>query len=628
MDKTDIQLLLEVGERITFECKKAENAVPKSVWETYSSFANTIGGTIILGIKENMNETNTEKRFEIIGVTDARKIKKEFFDTINSNKVNRNILTDEDVEEVVFEDKTLLCIHVPQADYRQRPVFINGNMFNGSFKRNYEGDYHCTEEDVKAMIRDANDSGNDGVLIENYGMDDIDKPTLAAYRNRFSSLNPDHVWNEYDDKTFLLNMGGYTRDRNTRREGLTLAGLLMFGKGLSIRERFDNIRMDYLDLANLAPGSRWSDRLTYDGRWENNLYNFFTRVLSKLVSDIKRPFNLAKTVREDDSPVHKLIREALTNMVIHADYMMTGVLRVEKHNDRLVFSNPGSLKLPVFDIYEGGHSEARNPKMQTMLRMIGMGDNIGSGFPTMLAACKKENWRKPMLSERSELRLVELTISMVSLISPETDERLLEIYGKTYQRISKEEQYVLATALTEGSVSNYTIQLQLDRNPLEAGKLLYAMVDQNLLISTNKGRWTTYSISKDFVPLEVKNSRSKSHGVAKNSRSKTQGVIKISRSKSQGVNQKAWSKWHGVNGMEFPSKVWNKHKRELIEELLLFCQTPQTLTDIAAKLNFADKYWMKRSYIDPLLGIALSMTDAKAKNAPTQKYVTIATKEE
>ncbi len=133
---------------------------------------------------------------------------------------------------------------------------------------------------------------------------------------------------------------------------------------------------------------------------------------------------------------------------------------------------------------------------------------------------------------------------------------------------------------------------------------------------------------KDFVPLEVKNSRSKSHGVAKNSRSKTQGVIKISRSKSQGVNQKAWSKWYGVNGMEFPSKAWSKHKRELIEELLLFCQTPQTLTDIAAKLNFADKYWMKRSYIDPLLGIALSMTDAKAKNAPTQKYVTIATKEE
>lgn len=32
----------------------------------------------------------------------------------------------------------------------------------------------------------------------------------------------------------------------------------MFGKGLSIRERFDNIRMDYIDESNLLPGSRWS----------------------------------------------------------------------------------------------------------------------------------------------------------------------------------------------------------------------------------------------------------------------------------------------------------------------------------------------------------------------------------
>ena len=50
-----------------------------------------------------------------------------------------------------------------QADYKQRPVYINGNPIKGSYKRNNEGDYHCTEEEVKAMLRDANDSGNDAV---------------------------------------------------------------------------------------------------------------------------------------------------------------------------------------------------------------------------------------------------------------------------------------------------------------------------------------------------------------------------------------------------------------------------------------------------------------------------------
>ncbi|WP_315060847.1 ATP-binding protein [Capnocytophaga leadbetteri] len=593
MDATDIKVLLEVGERISFECKKAENNIPKSVWETYSSFANTIGGIIVLGITENVKFVGEANHFEITGITNPQKLRKEFFDTLNSNKVNRNILTDSDVEIIDYEGVPLMCITVPQADYRQRPIYINGNMMNGAFKRNYEGDYHCTEEDVKAMIRDANDSGNDGILIEHYNIDDIDSATLNAYRNRFRTANPDHIWNDYDDKDFLLNIGAYIRDRNTRREGLTLAGLLVFGKGLSIRERFDNIRMDYLDFTNLEEESRWSDRLTYDGRWENNLYNFFMRVQSKLISDIKRPFSLKGMERNDDSLLHKAIREALTNLIIHADYMLTGVLKVEKYDNRFVFSNPGSLKIPVVDIYEGGHSKARNPHIQAILRMIGFGENIGSGFPTILEACKKENWRRPLLEERPDLHLVELTLSMVSLISAESETQLLELYGNDYKEAEKEEQLILATALNEGVIANNTIQLLLDKNPLEAGKLLYALVAKNMLLSTNKGRWTTYSINEKYSQ-GVENSRSKTQGV-ENSRSKTQGVEKARSNK----------------------------KEKIIEHIIVFCQEPHTLQEIAQELGFSDRYWMKKNYIDPLLGDMLQMTSVESKNAPTQKYVAI-----
>ena len=593
MDATDIKVLLEVGERISFECKKAENNIPKSVWETYSSFANTIGGIIVLGITENVKFVGEANHFEITGITNPQKLRKEFFDTLNSNKVNRNILTDSDVEIIDYEGVPLMCITVPQADYRQRPIYLNGNMMNGAFKRNYEGDYHCTEEDVKAMIRDANDSGNDGILIEHYNIDDIDSATLNAYRNRFRTANPDHIWNDYDDKDFLLNIGAYIRDRNTKREGLTLAGLLVFGKGLSIRERFDNIRMDYLDFTNLEEESRWSDRLTYDGRWENNLYNFFMRVLSKLISDIKRPFSLKGMERNDDSLLHKAIREALTNLIIHADYMLTGVLKVEKYDNRFVFSNPGSLKIPVVDIYEGGHSKARNPHIQAILRMIGFGENIGSGFPTILEACKKENWRRPLLEERPDLHLVELTLSMVSLISAESETQLLELYGNDYKETEKEEQLILATALNEGVIANNTIQLLLDKNPLEAGKLLYALVAKNMLLSTNKGRWTTYSINEKYSQ-GVENSRSKTQGV-ENSRSKTQGVEKARSNK----------------------------KEKIIEHIIVFCQEPHTLQEIAQELGFSDRYWMKKNYIDPLLGDMLQMTSVESKNAPTQKYVAI-----
>lgn len=587
MDITDINTLLQVGERISFECKKCENQIPKSVWETYSSFANTVGGIIVLGITEHMEELDQAKRFEITGVNNPTKLKKEFFDTLNSNKVNRNILIEEDVDIVEYEGHSLLVINIPQVDYRQRPIYINGNMMNGSFKRNYEGDYHCTEDDVKAMIRDANDSGNDSVLMENYTMDDIDANTLAAYRNRFRTANMDHVWNDYSDKDFLLNMGGYIIDRNTHREGLTLAGLLMFGKGLSIRERFDNIRMDYIDMTNLLPDSRWSDRLTYDGRWENNLYNFFMTVQSKLIKDLKRPFRLEGMERIDDTAIHKAVREALTNLVIHSDYMITGVLKVEKHDDCFVFSNPGSLKIPVMDIYTGGHSKARNPNMQAMFRMIGFGDNIGSGFPTILNAWKKENWRQPCLIENQDLHLVELTLTMASLIPDECHIALHDIYGSDYEKLNKEEQLVLATAFTEKCTSNYRMQQLLGRNSLDVGKTLYALVGKGMLVPANKGRWTSYSLNSEYI----EKSRSNSQGV------KSQGV------KSQGVKSR------------------EVKRQETIQKLMSYCKEPRTLQEISEHLGYSDKYRMKRFYIDPLLGDVLTMTSKESKTDPNQKYV-------
>ena len=497
MTTTDIKDLMLYGERINIEYKEAAGDLPKSLWETYSAFANTIGGVIILGIKEHRNRYD-EDRFEIKGVADANKMLKSFWDTINSDKVSRNILFDDDVECIDYEGKTLIAIHVPMANYTMRPVYINKNLLSGSFKRNYEGDYHCTDEEVKSMLRDANENGNDGLMLENYDMNDIDLPTLHAYRNHFKISNLDHVFNHLDDKEFLRNMGGMTTDRITRREGLTMAGLMMFGKGLPVRDRFDNIRMDYIDKTNLIGDSRWSDRLTYDGTWENNLFNFFTRVMPKLTADLKRPFKLEGMERIDDTPVHKAVREAMTNMIIHADLFITGVLKVEKYDNEFLFSNPGSLKLPIEDIMNGGNSKARNPRIQNMLRMIGFGDNIGSGYPTILRAWKDEHWRKPTLLDRTELRQVDLTMPMISLLPESVLNAMKAYYGEeTYHAMTSEEQMILAYVWNGDSISNTELQQLLGLNSIEVGKILHQMVAKQLLNKENKNRWTTYTLLKD-----------------------------------------------------------------------------------------------------------------------------------
>ena len=499
----EIKDMMLYGERINIEYKEAASDLPKSLWETYSSFANTIGGTIVLGIKEHRNKSVEAGKFEIRGVGDADKMLKTFWDTINSDKVSRNILVDEDVECVNYEDKTLLIVHVPQANYTMRPIYINKNLIGGTFKRNYEGDYHCTDDEVKSMLRDANENGNDGVLIEHYDMNDIDLPTLHAYRNRFEVRNVDHAFNQLDDKDFLRNMGGYTTDRSIRREGLTMAGLLMFGKGLSVRDRFDNLRMDYIDKTNLVDDIRWSDRLTYDGMWENNLYNFFTRVVPKLTADLKRPFRLEGLERIDDTPVHKAVREGMTNMIIHADLCITGVLKVEKYDKEFVFSNPGSLKLPIADIMRGGNSKARNPRIQNMLRMIGYGDNIGSGYPTILKTWKEQNWRKPTLLDRTELRQVDLTLPMISLLPKTVLEEMKHYYGSAvYDLLTANEQQILAYVWNGDSISNIELQQLLGLNSIEAGKLLHQMVKKGLMNQNNKNRWTTYTIHKEQVANE------------------------------------------------------------------------------------------------------------------------------
>lgn len=325
-------------------------------------------------------------------------------------KVNVNLLRDEDVQVVDVEGKSVVVVNVPRAESSVRPVYLNNNLSRGTFKRNHEGDYHCTEQELKMMLRDANEAGNDRMILEYYTMDDIDIPTLESYRIMFKTDNPDHVWNDLDHKEFLMQLGGYAFDRKERIEGLTMAGLMMFGKGLPIRDRFDNLRMDYIDKSHLIGEQRYSDRLTYDGRWENNLYNFVRMVLSKLTIDLPRPFRMEGVIRKDDTLQHKAVREAVTNMIIHADLMLNGILRIEKYDDRIVLTNPGLLKLPIEQIYQGGESKARNQRMQNMFRMIGYGENLGSGFPLILNAWNEKHWIRPELVEQPELMQVKLTL--------------------------------------------------------------------------------------------------------------------------------------------------------------------------------------------------------------------------
>lgn len=433
MDMQELKSLIYQGEKVDIECKKAESKVPTSAYDSYSAFANTKGGYIILGVKEDKTKTKPEERYVLQGIENPEKQREDFWNTINGSKVNVNILKDENVYVVEEDGISLIVIHVPRAEFNMRPVYVGENPYKGTYKRNHEGDYHATEHEVRGMIRDQNPDGNDSMILEYYTMDDIDTETLRKYRQIFEIRNEGHVWNSLDDKTFLAKLGGYRKDRRTGVEGLTLAGLMMFGTGQAIREEFSNVFMDYRNETEVTVDVRWNDRITYDGTWENNLFNFFSKVTPKLTEDLPKPFKLEGLQRIDETPVHKAVREAFVNLIIHADYLMdAGTLKIIKRNKSFEFTNPGILKLPIEDIFRGGNSKPRNPHMQTMLRMVGFGDNAGSGFPTILATWEAERWIEPKLVENTSLNQVTLELCMM----PAWLLKLQELEGQIIEKLN------------------------------------------------------------------------------------------------------------------------------------------------------------------------------------------------
>lgn len=85
---------------------------------------------------------------------------------------------------------------------------------------------------------------------------------------------------------------------------------------------------------------------------------------------------------------------------------------VIKRPDPFEFTNMGILKLALEDIYRGGNSKSKNFHMQTMLRLVGFGDNAESGFHTILDMWKSEGWIKPELIEETNLDQETLVMKM------------------------------------------------------------------------------------------------------------------------------------------------------------------------------------------------------------------------
>ena len=134
------------------EAKEATGGLPRSIWETYSAFANTGGGVILLGVAEDKKD----RRLYPVDLPDPQRLIAQFLELVNDKRVvNRNLLKPSSVAVEKVDGKEIVVIRVPRATRKEKPVYIGGNPLTGTYYRNGDGDYRCSQAEVKEMMEKA-----------------------------------------------------------------------------------------------------------------------------------------------------------------------------------------------------------------------------------------------------------------------------------------------------------------------------------------------------------------------------------------------------------------------------------------------------------------------------------------
>jgi ATP-dependent DNA helicase RecG len=645
---SDMTLTLEdlasLREGWDVELKKAggqdgRGAVPASLWETYSALANTQGGIIILGIEERAGGG-----LHVRGLADPDRVERDLWNGLfDRKKVSVNLLDRESVRRDEVDGSVVLVLHVPRASRRQRPVFLNNNPLTGTYVRGHEGDRRCSPEEVRRMLADADEScSRDSRVLPGYTLEDLDPASLSAYRQLFRLSSANHAFLAEDDLGLLRKLGVWKRDRETGEEGPTLAAVLMLGREEAIREHLPHVHLDYRELpadeGGGAAAVRWLDRVTLDGTWSGNVLGFYQRVMPKLVAGLKVPFHLEPDLlRRDETHVHEALREALANSLVHADYTASSGIRIVRKPDGYEFLNPGTLLLPIEQIRAGGTSECRNPLLQHMFRLAGIGEKAGSGFPTILRAWREQHWRAPLLEDDVDRCETRLRLGVTSLFPEATLDALRVRFGDRFRRLTEDARLALATAWTEGRVTNRRLRELSSRHARDLTLLLSTLVEGGFLVphAERRARWYTVARLPGSEPSSVQSSvQSRGESSVQSGPSSVQSSVLSERSSVQSSVQS-----HGESSVQsgpssvqsteateggLPARVAGRRwarREDVRQAVLLVCRDEFVpLPELAAALNRSPQALRIHHLAEMVESGQLELRHPGKPNHPSQAY--------
>lgn len=270
---------------------------------------------------------------------------------------------------------------------------------------------------------DYSSAPQDNLILEHYGINELNFESIKNYRYKFSAIKPNHPWNGLETKEFLYKIGAWGKVRNTSKEGLTIAGLLMFSEERIITEVLPQYFLEYRESLEETEKGNWSKRFTsQDGTWSGNVFDFYFKASAELDAD----YTILDENNCFDQSDLSCLHEALINALVHSDYDGSGGIVIEKEKDLFRFSNPGLFRISVEQALQGNISNLRNPNLFKIFILIGLCKRTGSGLKNIKTTWEKNREGGLDIAQAADSKRTILTLHL-KLNLLEEEEQLEEI---------------------------------------------------------------------------------------------------------------------------------------------------------------------------------------------------------
>ena len=394
----DLRKMIDGGESITVEFKESHTDITKDVYETVCSFSNRDGGHIFLGVKNNG---------DIIGIEEDKvdKIKKQFVTTINNDSKMYPPLYLSPIQYEA-EGKQILYIRVPVS---QDVVRCSGKIWD----RNDDADIDITHHSDEVYRLYARKRGSFFVnKVTRFGIDSLRADLLERAREMTRVRDKDHPWKSMSDEEMLRSAGLILTDEYSQIEGVTYAGILLFGKDSTIMSVLPQHKTDAI--FRILNTDRYDDRDVVI----TNLIESYDRLIAFGQKHLNNTFHLdgIQSVSARDN----ILREIVSNLLAHRDFSNAYVAKLVIEKEQIFTENAnlshghGALNLATFEPFP------KNPPISKVFREIGLADELGSGMRNTYKYTKMYSGSDPLFVEGDIFRItIPLTEVATATVGPE-----------------------------------------------------------------------------------------------------------------------------------------------------------------------------------------------------------------